>query len=373
VWLAWRNLNHDRFRFLVTVVGIAFAVFLMIFQGSLLAGFLRASSKVVDTTDVDLWIAGRGVESCEFGGPMPERFYDIAGGVKGVAGVYRIMVGYTFFQKPTTGMQQQVLLIGAEPGIGRHFPIPYVDRDRTSVAPEAILIDKSNAVALDVHEVPTGIELGQRRANVSEIIEGFGTFFGTPIIFSGYADAVRFLRWPPDSVVFLGVRLRPGADPRQVKRDLQARLTEVDVWTRGEFSLRSRVFWIKKTGAGAAIFLVAVLGFLVGLVIVSQNIYATTMENLEEFATLKAIGARRWYIEKVVLTQALACGIVGSLLGLFALLPLIGPVKETIAWIYMPWWLPFGMIIVGLMMCVLASIASIKKALGVEPARVFRA
>jgi putative ABC transport system permease protein len=372
VWLAWRNLNHDRFRFLVTVVGIAFAVFLMIFQGSLLVGFLRASSKTIDMTEADLWIAARGVESCEFAGPMPERLYDIAAGVRGVAGVYRMTVGFTFYQKPS-GMQQSVLLIGAEPGIGRDFPIPYADPQRTSVAPEAILVDESNAVALDVGSVPQGIEIGSRRAKVSEIIEGFGSFFGTPIIFSGYTDAVRYLRWPTDGVVFLGVRLEPGHDPQEVKQALQARLAEVDVWTRDEFSLRSRVFWVKKTGAGAAIFLVAVLGFLVGLVIVSQNIYATTMENLEEFATLKAIGARKWYIQKVVLTQALACGIVGSLLGLSALLPLIDPVKETISWIYMPWWLPVGMIFVGLFMCVLASIASIKKALGVEPARVFRA
>ena len=39
----------------------------------------------------------------------------------------------------------------------------------------------------------------------------------------------------------------------------------------------------------------------------------------------------------------------------------------------MPWWLPVGMICVGLVMCVLASVASIRKALAVEPGRVFRA
>jgi putative ABC transport system permease protein len=75
----------------------------------------------------------------------------------------------------------------------------------------------------------------------------------------------------------------------------------------------------------------------------------------------------------VVLTQALACGIVGSVVGLVALLPLMEPIRNTISWVYMPWWLPFGMIFVGLLMCVLASVASIKKALAVEPARVFRA
>src|SRR6185503_1855493 len=137
---------------------------------------------------------------------------------------------------------------------------------------------------------------------------------------------------------------------------------EVDVCTRAEFSGRARAFWLRKTGSGGAILFAAFLSFVVGMVIVSQNIYATTMENLEEFATLKAMGARRWYIQRVVLTQALACGVVGSLLGLLALVPMLGPIRRTISWIYMPWWLPFSMILVGLLMCVLASIVSIRKA-----------
>jgi putative ABC transport system permease protein len=372
MWLALRNLNHDRFRFFVTIVGIAFAVFLMIFQGSLLAGFLRSSSKPIDLTDADLWIATRGIEAFEFAPPLSDRFYDMVSGVEGVGAVHRITVGFTFYLKPS-GMQQSVLMVGAEPGVGRRFPIPYVDGRRTSVAPDAILVDRSNARALHIDAVPAAVEIGARRAQVVEIIDGFGSFFGTPFVFAGYSDAVRYLRWPGDAAVFLTVRVRQGYDPAGVKRTLQDRLPEVDVRTREEFSRRVRAFWVRKTGAGAAILMVAVLGFLVGLVIVSQNIYATTMENLEEFATLKAIGARPWYIQKVVLTQALVCGTVGSALGFAALLPLLEPIRETISWIYTPWWLPVGMIFVGLAMCVLASVASIRKALAVEPGRVFRA
>lgn len=372
MWLAWRNLNHDRFRFLVTIVGIAFAVFLMIFQGSLLVGFLRSASKPIDMTDADLWISSRGVEAFEFASPLPERFYDIVSGAEGVDAVHRITLGFAFYQKPS-GMLQSVLLIGAEPGVGRQFPMPYADPQGGTTWPEAILVDRSNVPALGVSALPAPIEVGGRRAQVVEIIDGFGSFFGTPFVFTSYRDAVRYLRWPADATVFLAVRVHPGSTLPEIKRALQRKLPEVDVWTRDEFSRRARLFWIQKTGAGGAILLVAILGFLVGMVIVSQNIYATTMENLEEFATLKAIGARRWYIQKVVLTQALACGIVGSALGLLALLPLLDPIRRTISWVYTPWWLPVGMIGVGLIMCVLASVASIRKALAVEPGRVFRA
>ena len=41
--LAWSNILHDRIRFLVAVLGVACAVFLIVFQGSVLAGFLQAA------------------------------------------------------------------------------------------------------------------------------------------------------------------------------------------------------------------------------------------------------------------------------------------------------------------------------------------
>ena len=121
-------------------------------------------------------------------------------------------------------------------------------------------------------------------------------------------------------------------------------------------------------GIGAAI-----LGFLVGMVIVSQTIYATTMENLEEFETLKALGATRWYIIRIVLTQALICGAIGCALGVAVTFPLVQEARKAIPWVETPWWLPAGMIGPSLMMCCAAAIASIRAALTVEPAKVFRA
>jgi len=82
--LAWRNLSHDRTRFVVTILGIGFALFLMTFQGSLLAGFLRAASSVIDATDADLWITARGVPCFDFATPLPDRFGAVALGVAGV-------------------------------------------------------------------------------------------------------------------------------------------------------------------------------------------------------------------------------------------------------------------------------------------------
>jgi len=67
------------------------------------------------------------------------------------------------------------------------------------------------------------------------------------------------------------------------------------------------------------------------------------------------------------------CGIVGVILGLAVTFPLVEQVRRGIPWIFTPWWLPVGMIGPSFIMCALAAIVSIRAALAVEPARVFRA
>src|SRR5262249_61008723 len=115
--LAWQNLIYDRMRFAVTVAGIAFAVFLMIFQSSLFAGFLQAASVAVDATDAEIWIVSRGTNSFEFPGAIPDRLRDLASGVPSVTAVHRIAVGFTYWRQ-ASGRLQSVLLVGAWQCVG---------------------------------------------------------------------------------------------------------------------------------------------------------------------------------------------------------------------------------------------------------------
>lgn len=371
--LAWRNLSYDRLRFAVTVIGIVFAMFLMVFQGSLLAGFMGAASRMIEASDADIWIVARGVPCFEYVAVLPDRFHSLARGVAGVAEVSRVITGVGTWQAPS-GAKQLVVLVGAEPGAGRGFPLPRLrPDDNEAMTPQAVLIDRSNAAPLEVTTTPIEVEINRRRARVERAIEGFGSFLGSPYVFASYPDTADYLKLGGEETMGLLVRVAPGYAVETVQRELRARLPETDVWTREEFANRARDFWLNQTGAGGTIMLAGLLGFLVGLVVVSQTIYSTTMDNLEEFATLKAIGAPRLYVLRVVLMQALVSGMVGSLAGLAITLPLVGLARRGISWIYTPWWLPLGAIVLSLLMCALASVISIRKALTVEPARVFRA
>lgn len=369
--LAFQNLLHDRTRFLVTSLGVAFAVFLMIFQGSLLIGFLRAAAEIVDAADSDIWITARGVNCFDFSATLDGRFREIAKGVPGVVSVSRVSVEFASYRMPG-GQHQTVVLVGADPNVGPRFPLPYLPDSQKALDPDAIMVDETNLDTLGVGALPMAIELNGRRAHIAGEVTGFASFLGSPYIFASYEDASKYSNLGPEEAVYLLVRVAEHYDVAAVKQELAARLPEVDIWTQDEFAHRSKFYWITQTGAGAAILTAAILAFLIGLVVVSQTIYATTMEHLDEFATLKALGATKQFVIKVVLVQSLACCIAGCALGLLATGPMVMFARHAVAWIYTPWWLTILVLVPSVLMCVLASFMSIRTVLSVEPAKVFR-
>jgi len=369
--LAWTNIAHDKTRFAVAVLGITGAVFLMVFQGSILLGFLQAASKIIDTTGADLWITGRGVSCFEFPVTIERRIVEIAHSAPGVAETNRICTSQVELRKPD-GNQQLVVLVGADERVGDRFPMPRI-AGRAAVQPESVMVDESNAALLNLTHYPQAVELNDQRATILGQTSGFGSFLGSPYVFTSYADGARYIHLSPELTMFILVRVSPGSSVEEVRRALQKRLENVDVWTRDDFSRKARLYWITQTGAGGAILMAALLGFLVGLAIVSQSIYATTMENIEEFATLKAIGASHGFIIRVIVLQSLMCGIAGYVLGVLVTAPVVHAAAASISWVSMPLWLPAVVFLPALLMCVLASVLSIRTALSVEPARVFRA
>ena len=99
--------------------------------------------------------------------------------------------------------------------------------------------------------------------------------------------------------------------PRRFAAGLPQACPGAEVLTSEQFRSRSRQFWLFGTGAGAALFAGALLGTIVGTVIVAQTLYSSTKDHLNEFATLRAIGSSNRYIHKVIICQALLSAVIG--------------------------------------------------------------
>ena len=146
----------------------------------------------------------------------------------------------------------------------------------------------------------------------------------------------------------------------------------VDVYTTLEFSRRICFYWMFGTGAGITIILAAVLGFIVGVVIVAQTIYAATMDHLREYGTLKAIGASNLYLNWVIVKQSLISGVIGYVVGIAIGYVAVRLSRESQVQIVIPWPIGVALLALTLTMCVAASMVSIHKVTRIDPAMVFR-
>jgi len=365
--LALRNIVHDRLRFFLTIVGIAFSAFLMMFQGSLLAGFERAASRVIDSIDADLWVMPRGVQAFDFSPPLSSNYSGIVKGIAGVRSVHEIATGIAFWQRPN-GTRKTIAVIGSEVGLPGSFPLSEI----SVLLPENVLIDASDLDSLGLTELPADVEINSHRRHVERSVSGFGSFLGSPYVFGRLSDARNCLGLNAEGAMFLLLQVE-GRPVSAVQTALHERVPELDVLDKEQFSARAKLYWTTQTGAGGALLTAAVLGFIVGVLIVSQNVYATTMENIEEFATLKALGASRFFIIRIVVTQALVSAILGCAAGMLLSIPVTSLARKAIAWIYTPWELSVGLAAATLLLAAFASIAAARAALTIEPGRVFRA
>jgi putative ABC transport system permease protein len=116
------------------------------------------------------------------------------------------------------------------------------------------------------------------------------------------------------------------------------------------------------------------VGILVGLVVAGQTFYLFTVENLKQFGALKAIGVTNARLLGMILLQAFIVWFVGFAIGsaLGATFFEITSQKVATRHFVLLWQSAAGVGVLMLTVVLLASVASLRRVLVLEPATVFR-
>jgi putative ABC transport system permease protein len=369
--LASRNLWHDRLRFVATIVGIVFSMVLVTVQLGLYLGFGRTVTTMVDHASADLWIMPRGTKCFEDPSLMDERKRFQALSINGVAQAIPVVIGFADWSIPAGGTTP-VFIVGSNLRIGGLLPWNLVEGSLDALAiPGAIAVDRSYFGRLGISGIGATAEIREQKVEVRAVTKGIRSFTTTPYVFTTVDRARAYTGVSPNKITYLLVRVSPGADVEDVRRRLKANLSDVDVLTPVEFRERSRSFWLFDTGAGFALFAGALLGMIVGTVIVAQTLYSSTKDHLNEFATLRAMGSSRAYIHKVIICQALINAVIGFCLAAGIGLIVVAATAGTALPIVMTPVLTLGLFVLTVVMCVISAVAAIVQVTRIDPAMVF--
>jgi putative ABC transport system permease protein len=371
--LATKSLLHDKLRFFITVSGVAFAVTLVFVQVGLFLGLMSNASLTIDQIEADLWVTSRNTPNVDFAHAFPETYIKRVRSTPGVAQADNLIVWFMNVNLPT-GAVEGTEVYALENFERWNFPRNIVEGNVTDLrrGPYMVLDDSAkkrwgNFEVGEYREV-----LGRRLKIIGRTVDE-KSFTTTPLTFMDY----RLAQALNESVMrgnttYILVKLAPGADVETVRKELQRRLPYNDVFTKDEWAKRSRAYWIESTGLGLNMYITVFLGCLVGIVVVAQTLYTSTMEHIREFGTVKAIGGGNGDIYLILGKQATIAAIAGFALGAlqaFALRPVMAKIDLKLI---IPTELYVMVLIGAIALCLGSALVSFRKVATIDPALVFR-
>jgi putative ABC transport system permease protein len=337
-------------------------------------GLLHNASVTIENIDADLWVTSRNTPNVDFAHGFPEGYVQRVRSVAGVERADNLLVQFLNMTFPS-GAEEGLLVYGLEDFSRWRIPWNVESGDLADLRRgDYMFLDASAERRYGPFAVGDRREvMGYRLKIIGRTREAL-SFTTTPIGFLDYRLVQKLAGERMDGrTTYILVRAEDGADLAATRAEIQRRLPHNDVYTRDEWAQRSRRYWVASTGLGLNMYLTVFLGCLVGVVVVAQTLYTSTLEHLKEFGTVKAIGGSNADIYRILGTQAAIAAVVGFAVGGgFALA--LGPAMAGIGLkLIVPPSLGAVVFAGTLVLCLGSAFVSFRKVAAIDPALVFRA
>jgi putative ABC transport system permease protein len=315
--MAWalQTLWFERRRYIPGVLAVAFSALLIALQVGIFWGLISVVSVPIVHSKADVWITYPGAKSIDLGRAMPNYWRDRVLSHPEVERDDQYIQGMGIWK---TDKEETELTIVAGLTLADHSLGPTKtlspELRHALEEPGAIVIDTADAHRLNIERVgQTGL-INNNPVRVVGFMTGMGSLTG-PYSLCSLSTARKLLGLRDDQTTFLLAKVKQP----EAAAEVAEKLNEFPKFTAHEahqFALQSKIHWLTKTKAGAAVTFIALLGLLVGAVVTSQTLYAATAASSRELAVLIALGIPRGRIQSFILTQSLFVGLLGLFLGI---------------------------------------------------------
>jgi putative ABC transport system permease protein len=378
---AWLQLSHDKLKLAAAVGGITFAVMLVFMQLGLRAALFDSSVRLHRAMDYDLiMLSPRTTFLAQTKSFPRSRLYQVTGldAIESVSPMYVFLARYYYEGTPET--HRKVLAMGIDP-TDESIRLPGVREQLYELRePDVVIMDRYSRaefapVILDFQAGKSiRLQINDRSVSMTGLYE-LGTSFG--IDGSILTSDLNFQRMFPErgpGLIELGlIRLAPGAEVEAAQAQIREFLPDdVLVLTQEEYVRREVEYWNGSTPIGYIFTLGAVIGVLVGLIIVYQILFAEVQTHLAEFATLKAMGYSQSYLQGLIFKEAVILSLLGFLPALGLAMLLYGQAEQATQ-LPMVMTMGRGLTVLGvtILMCCFSGLLAIRKLRGIDPAEVF--
>ena len=379
--VGWKQLKHNRLRMFAAVLGITFAVVLMLVQQGFRAALFNSGIRWHSAMDYQVVLLSPKSEYLLEFSDFPRIRVIQAGGLEGVQAVTPVYTKLGKWRNPDRPEIVWPIFVAAFDPADKGFSdiiSQAQQRDlqltdyylfdalaRPEYGPIPDLLQEQETVAL---------EMNGRRIRIGGLFE-VGTSFG--INGALITSDLNYLRMFPDrspSNVSIGlVHIEPDAIAEDVRDAIAATLpADVVVMTREEFKAMEIDYWNRSTPIGYVLNFGVIMGFVVGAIIVYQILFSDVQDHIKEYATLKAMGYTNRYLSGVVLQEAAILAVAGfipALLLTYQVFEIAGAATK-LPLVLTPM-MAAQVLVLTLAMCIVAGFLAMRKVRSADPADVF--
>jgi putative ABC transport system permease protein len=378
--IGWLQLKHRPLRLTVALCGIAFAVLLIMMQLGFRSALFESAVRFHERLDYDIALfSPDSVFIVRPQGFSIRRIYQ-ARGFDAVEDVTPVYIFPAIWKNPWNNERRSINAIGFHPSHAL-LNIEGFDEARDLLRDQdVVLFDRASRpefgpVADTLEDGQTVItEINDREIEVVGLFK-MGTSFGIDgTVITSDDNWLRLFPERPRNEIQLGlIRLKQGNDPEQVREALAEYLPhDVLVLTRQQFVQREKSYWNSATPIGYIFAFGAIMGFVVGAIIVYQILFADVSDHLNEYATLRAIGFRNRFVAGIVLQEAAILAVLGYLPGMAIVYWLYGTAAAaTNLPLYITPERATTVFVMTLAMCAISALMAVRKVQRLDPADVF--
>jgi len=378
--LGWLQLRHNPMRLLVAVTGIGFAVLLIMMQLGFRAALFDSAVRYHERFDYD--IALFSPDSVFIVRPQPfsiRRLYQAMGHSR-VEHVSPVYIAPAVWKNPWNNDRRSITAVGIHPEDDLLVTKGFNETRELLRRQDVLLFDEASRPEFGpVKENfdparPLVTEVNDREVKVVGLFE-MGPSFGIDGNLITSED--NWLRLFPErsrNDIQLGlIKLKPGSDADATRDELKELLPgDVLVLTKQEFIQREIDYWNGATPIGYIFAFGAVMGFVVGAIIVYQILFADVSEHLREYGTLRAMGYPNRFVSGIVVQEAAILGLLGYVPGQVLVHFLYGAASEATK---MPLHITasraIAVLAMTLAMCAISALLAVRKVRRLDPADVF--
>ena len=268
--IALKLLANDRGKFFTLIIGITFAVVLMLLMTSLFAGIMQRTGATILNIGAKMWVMDPSVNTQTDNIPIPDYMLDAVRSLKGVKYAVPLYSGSGLL-KLASGRYQSASIIGIDDATlfgrpnmieGNIFDIYNDDA--------YIAVQDSEFTKLDNPTIGTTFEVNDNRGVIVGTAKALMSgLFGTPTLYTTYNRAISDLPTTRFTISSLLVEPKTEKDIPYIKEKVAT--YGYLALTADEYDKKNRNYYLYKTGLGTNVLIMTVISFIVGLSIAGQT------------------------------------------------------------------------------------------------------